>query len=246
MADDLKPMLTRVLASAGRKKFHFAYGTGKRKDGKGDGALVVDRNKLKPEEAEDGLEKAGQTFAGTCWSGPDGETVYFAGQGKKLSPMIVAKMALTAKRQAGKQYDFRVPTPEEEAQAEKLAEGEATPEEVPQAPPAPPPAPPTAGDATARFKARVTKATAQLKALKSSDPGRAQALAGLLAQAASLAQMKPPQYADAELRLDEFDKQLEALWTGPAAGSPPPPPPPRLLTAPPWSPRRPGRPRPGP
>ena len=30
-------MLTKVLASGGEKKFFFAYGAGKRKDGKGDG-----------------------------------------------------------------------------------------------------------------------------------------------------------------------------------------------------------------
>src|SRR5262245_7999895 len=38
-AEDLKSTLKRVLASGGEKKFFFAYGTGKRKDGKGDGEL---------------------------------------------------------------------------------------------------------------------------------------------------------------------------------------------------------------
>src|SRR5262245_49652357 len=120
MADDLKPMLAKVMSSAGKKKFYFAYGMGKRKDGKGDGTLMVGNKKLKPEEAEEDLEKAGQTFAGTCWGSPDGSVVYFAGKGKKLSPMIVAKMSLTAKRQAGKQYDFQVPSEEDEAKADAI------------------------------------------------------------------------------------------------------------------------------
>src|SRR5262245_3089394 len=37
VADDLKPMLTKLLASDDEKKFFFAYGAGHRKDGKGDG-----------------------------------------------------------------------------------------------------------------------------------------------------------------------------------------------------------------
>ena len=45
MADDLKPMLVKVYE--GKKKYHFAYGTGKRKDGKGDGELVISKKKPK-------------------------------------------------------------------------------------------------------------------------------------------------------------------------------------------------------
>src|SRR5262245_60438433 len=212
MAEDLKPSLQRVITNKGKKKFFFAYGTGKRKDGKGDGALLVGAKKLKKNEVEDECA-CQQYFEGFCWSSAEGDVLYFSGKGKKLSPMIVSKMALTAKKETGKQYDFQVPSDEEEAKAAKLAEGDEgqeTPGESPQQDDA----------AAARFKERVTKATAQLKALKSSDPARAQALAGLLAQAFSLTQMKPPQYADALLRLDEFDKQVEAPWTG---GTAPPP-----------------------
>ena len=53
MADDLKPMLAKVLASEGKKEFFFAYGTGRRKDGKGDGELVV-RGKKPPKAEIDG------------------------------------------------------------------------------------------------------------------------------------------------------------------------------------------------
>src|SRR5262249_56197347 len=128
-------------------------GMGKRKDGKGDGALLVDRKKLKPEQAEEDLEKATQTFAGTCWASPDGETIYFAGQGKKLSPMVVAKMALTAKKEAGKQYDFQIPSPEEEARVDGLADGEG--EGAPAAPAAEKPAQQPADDGLeAKFKTR--------------------------------------------------------------------------------------------
>src|SRR5262249_29465555 len=188
--------------SGGKKKYFFAYGLGKRKDGKGDGALLVDRKKLKPEEAEEDLEKANQTFSGTCWASPDGETVYFAGKGKKLSSMIVAKMALSAKRQAGKRYDFQVASEEDEAKADAL--GEEAPGDAP--PPAPPPPPPPAPQVdAAQIKERIKKATAQLVALKRLDPARAQSLSGLLMQAASLVQMSPPQLADAGLRLDELE-----------------------------------------
>src|SRR5262245_50213252 len=117
-------MLAKVEGSHGKRRFYFAFAQGKRKDGKGDGALLVGANRIKADEAEADLEKCQQSFEGTCWSTPDGETVLFQGKGKKLSPMIVAKMALAAKKETSKQYDFRVPTDEEEAAATKLAEGE--------------------------------------------------------------------------------------------------------------------------
>ena len=52
------------------------------------------------------------------------ETVYFQGKGKKLSAMIVTKMALTAKHATSQQYDFQMPSPEEEAKGDKLTDGE--------------------------------------------------------------------------------------------------------------------------
>src|SRR5262245_34215010 len=115
MADDLKPMLTKVLASEGKKKFFFAYGAGKRKDGKGDGELVVRGTRPKKQEVEAALADGKEVLEGVCWLGnrPDNaETIYFQGRGKKLSPMIVSKMALTAKRATGLQYDFQVPSSE--------------------------------------------------------------------------------------------------------------------------------------
>src|SRR4051812_20714965 len=98
MADDLKPTLTKVLASAGKKKFFFAYGTGKRKDGKGDGELAVRGKKPKKAEVEGELADCKELIEGNCWSSPDGETLFVAAKGKKISGMVVAKMALTVKR----------------------------------------------------------------------------------------------------------------------------------------------------
>ncbi len=61
----------------------------------------------------------------------------------------------------------------------------------------------------ASFKARVAEAKKQLDPIKAADPAGAKPLAGLLMQAISLGQTNA--YADATLRLDEFDKQL-AAW----------------------------------
>ncbi len=142
MADELKSMLTKVLSNGGKKKFFFAYGTGKRKDGKGEGELAVSGKKPKKVEIESALSDCKDVFEGVCWtgSGPeDGHTVYFLSKGKKLSQMLVAKMKLTAKTTVGHQYDFQLPTPEEETRSLHLVEGdgEASGGKIPPAPPQP-------------------------------------------------------------------------------------------------------------
>src|SRR5262249_23269693 len=127
VANDLKPMLARVLASGGDKKFFFAYGVGKRKDKKGDGELAVGGKKPKKPEIEGALDGCKEFLEGVCWAGKganDGDTVYFQGRGKKLSQMVVAKMALTAKQATGRQHDFQLPSPEEEARVAQLKDGE--------------------------------------------------------------------------------------------------------------------------
>jgi hypothetical protein len=126
----MKAMLTKVCA--GKKRFHFAYGTGKRKDGKGDGELLVRGKKLKKQDVEPACE-CNDFLLGLCWSSPDGATVFFQATGKKLSQTLVAKMALTAKRVLGKQYDFQLPSPEEEARASTLAEGDEGSDSAPDA-----------------------------------------------------------------------------------------------------------------
>src|SRR5262245_19752237 len=123
---DLKDMLKRMLASEGKKRFFFAYGLGKRKDKHGEGELVVRGQKPKKSEVEAKLTDAGDFYEGICWLGigpENSETVYFQSKGKKLSTSIITKMTKTAKNTAKANYDFQMPTPEEEARAETLTEG---------------------------------------------------------------------------------------------------------------------------
>ncbi len=68
MAVDLKSMLTKVLSNGGEKKFFFAYGTGKRKDGKGDGELAVRGQKPKKAEIETELAVCKELVEGVCWT----------------------------------------------------------------------------------------------------------------------------------------------------------------------------------
>src|SRR5262245_24508375 len=86
MADELKSMLQSLEKSKGKKRFYFAYGTGKRKDGKAfDGSLAVGGTRIKKEEVEQECA-CQQFFEGRCWSSPDGEVVYFAAKGSALKP----------------------------------------------------------------------------------------------------------------------------------------------------------------
>jgi hypothetical protein len=142
MAGDLKDFLKKVLASKGEKKFFFAYGAGKRKDKKGEGELAVRGKKPKKAEVEAELLDADDVFEGACWIGnrpENGETVYFQAKGKKLSNAIVTKMIKTAKLTTGKQYDFQIPSAEEEARAAGLPEGEEDQGPAAVLPPAPQP-----------------------------------------------------------------------------------------------------------
>ena len=110
MAVDLRGMLKKVLASAGKKKFFFAYGLGKRKDKKGEGELAVRAKKPKKAEIEAELADPGDVFEGVCWSGSgpdDVGTIYYQSKTKKLSMQTIARMKLTAKVTVGQQYDFQ-------------------------------------------------------------------------------------------------------------------------------------------
>src|SRR5262245_40281577 len=105
-------MMTLVMQSKGDQKFYFAYGHGKRKDGKGDGEFAVGGRKVKKSDIEGKLAAPKDVLEGTCWLGQgedDRGTVYFKGNGKKLSGMVVSKMALTAKAlTGGRQFDFQI------------------------------------------------------------------------------------------------------------------------------------------
>jgi hypothetical protein len=189
MADDLKPMLTKVLASGGEKKFFFAFGSGKRKDGKGEGELAVSGQKPKKAAIEGALADCKEVFEGCCWTGngPDNkDTVYFQGNGKKLSTGVVAKMALTAKRVTANQYDFQIPSAEEESRVAKLApepDG-ASPQDTPAANESP-----GAADLAAEWKKKSTDWTLAIKVALAAKGPNTPAIAKLLAQA--VAQSKP-------------------------------------------------------
>src|SRR5579871_1166811 len=123
MGDDLKPMLSKLLATEGQKRYFFAYGVGKRKDGNGDGELSIRTKKPKKPDIEKELAASKDFCEGVCWTGDKPETkktVYFQGRGKNVSQALVAKMALTAKFVLGKRYDFQLPSPEQEALANQI------------------------------------------------------------------------------------------------------------------------------
>jgi hypothetical protein len=119
MANDLATMLKAVQLNKGKKRFCFAFGTGKRHDGLGHGHLVIARNK--PKKALFKEEFECQTFVeGNCWSSVDGGTIYFISK-TSLGTSTVAKMALTAKQIVGKPFDFQIPPPEEETRGNHLS-----------------------------------------------------------------------------------------------------------------------------
>jgi hypothetical protein len=124
-APTLKSVVDKVKKSKGKKKYYFAYGTGKRSDGKPyDGALKIGvGGPTKPKKVDVEAECAcTQFFEGTCWSSGDGDTVFFRGKGKAVPPTTIAKMAITANRIASKQYDFQAPSAAEEERSETLPE----------------------------------------------------------------------------------------------------------------------------
>jgi hypothetical protein len=123
MPDELKQHLNKVLNSKGSKHFFFAYGTGKRKDGKGDGALALAPTKVKKDELQEECACA-EFFEGVCWGSSDGDTVYCKSKGKNPSSTVFAKMALTARRVTGQQYSFQIPSEDEEARANNFNEAE--------------------------------------------------------------------------------------------------------------------------
>jgi hypothetical protein len=189
VADELKPMLSKVLASGGQKKFFFAYGLGRRKDGKGDGELAVGGKKPKKADLEHVLTDCKQVLEGICWTGngpEDGETVYFQGKSAKLTVSLVSKMALTAKRMVGRQYDFQIPCEEEELRAAALSLGESDREAATDAD-APPSTDATVGaDLAAEWKTKLALWSPEIKEAMAAMGSNAQAMAKLLAQAMAL------------------------------------------------------------
>jgi hypothetical protein len=226
MADDLKASLAKVLHNNGKKRFFFAYGTGKRTDGNGDGHLVVAAKKPKKPDVQAACA-CSSFIEGYCWSSIDGGTLFFTSKTKLATP-IVAKMALTAKKVVGKQYDFQVPSPEEETRGNSLQEGEEVPPApppggqtndggIPPAPPGPtesviPDAPPMPV-ATGPLLTRLQQAGPEvINAVKAKSPAAA-TLKELVGKAKAIIdkkQVAPDDYAQAENFLGEIDKLLKA------------------------------------
>jgi hypothetical protein len=221
MAGDLKDFLKKVLASKGEKKFFFAYGAGKRKDKKGEGELAVRGKKPKKADVEAELLDAGDVFEGVCWIGnrpENSETVYFQARGKKLSTALVTKMIKTAKTTTGRQYDFQIPSAEEEARAAKLPEGEEDTGPAGVLPPAPPPgaaAPPPPPPGGAAVLKRLNAMSANIKAALG-GPAAAR-VQSLLVGVNGL--IKNKDFVQAWKALDELESLLTQVQTAP----PPPP-----------------------
>jgi hypothetical protein len=223
VADDLKTTLGKLLHSAGKKKLFFAYGTGKRKDGKGDGGLLVRGKRLKKQELE-GVCECLQYMEGTCWSSMDGQTVYYHDSKDKLAAALIAKMVLSAKHETGKQYDFQVPSDEEAARVAHLAVGEddaaAAPQQAVEAPPA--------GTAVglAVWQAARTEAVNQIHAVANAvahtqDPDAAPVLIALNSIVKQLTESPtlPQQVAELERYLRDDDVITAAEEVPPEYGS---------------------------
>jgi hypothetical protein len=153
-----------------------------------------------------------EVFEGLCWAGngpENSETVYFQAKGKKLSPMIVAKMALTAKKITTRQYDFQMPSADEEARAEKLSES-ADQESAAETDKAEAPA-----DLHAAYQARAAELTNDLKkALTSGTPAGKEA--GLrFSEALTYARKKD--FAQALALLDVVAQQIKQALAGQGA-----------------------------
>jgi hypothetical protein len=215
MADDLKQMLSKVQQSKGEKRFHFAYGTGARTDGKGDGALAVGMKKMKEEQLKEDCA-CKEFFSGFCWAATDGGTIFFQGKGKKLSGILVAKMMISVKKAIGRQYEFALPGEDEERRMEKLAGAEEG-------------ASPATGDASAaappgpgmeqQFRTRLERVEKLFGALTQRDAARAQPFQPLLNIARKRGEEQ--KYQVAMPALTELDTRLQAALkaalTAPAA-----------------------------
>jgi hypothetical protein len=209
MADDakaeLKATLTKLLQSRGQRTFYYGYAAGKRADGKGDGALemAAKKKQYKKDDFKEDVESVQAFTFGKCWSDKDGTVVYF--QGKGLTEALLEKLYKTAKKLTGKDYDFRLPSPEEEAarDAHEQAEGtEQEGEETAQVPP----------QGEADLQTRLKSLLVRLKSLLAAAPQLKAKLEPLGPAAAAAVQKGGPAAAAA---LDALEKALDAIPTAP-------------------------------
>jgi hypothetical protein len=148
---DLKDAIKKLFSFNGEKKLFFAYAAGARKDGSGDGELIVGKSRPTKAAVEEKLKAGTGFFEGVCWTGKkaeDQDVVYFQGRGKPISEGIIKLMKATALTVTKLKYRFKLPPKEEEARAARLAEGDAgaAPGQAPATPAAVP------ADERARFE----------------------------------------------------------------------------------------------
>lgn len=225
MADpNLKDMLKKVLAADGGKSFHFAYGTGKRTQGKpGDGALRLASKKMKKADLEDACE-CSQFYVGRCWA--KGGTILFAAEGKKLPATLVTKMMLSAKLDAGQAFEFALPSEEDEAKQAKLdlagGQSEGGEHETEQTPPPQSSTTPPTPSPAAEYQTALKELTPDLKHALALGGPTADEIKQIFARANALAQQTD--YKAATLLLAQLRHRVdEALLTAPTDGTAPAP-----------------------
>ena len=214
MPNDLKLTLPKLMSSNGGKKFFFAYAAGKRKDGKGDGELLVRGTKPKKTEIEGEMADCKEVVEGVCWTGKtadDAGTVYMQGKGKKISAMLVSKISLTAKRITGKQYDFQVPSEAEEARVAALAEGDGAPADGAAAPGTEAAAAPGTEAKTAAPGAEVKTAAPGAEAKTAAPVPDGKKAEAAKAPATDGKAVAPSQFKEAQARLKGLLSRQQAL-----------------------------------
>jgi hypothetical protein len=120
MADDLKKLLLKVQQLKGKKAYSYAYVAGKRKDGEGEGHLVLTnaRKAFKKEDLAEEVQSVQSFVTGKCWGNTEGTGIYVKGKG--LNERLVTLINKTVKKQAGKAFDIQLPDEVEEQRQEKL------------------------------------------------------------------------------------------------------------------------------
>jgi hypothetical protein len=222
MADELKSLLPKIQQQKGKKAYTFGYVAGKRKDGEGDGHLVVNKGR-KPFKKEDLAEEVQSVQAfvtGRCWGSKQGDAIYFKGKG--LTDRLVTLMTKTVKKQTAKSFDLQLPDEVEELRQEKLeaASGPETEEagdEV--APPPPGTTPPTAvppppAGAAAEYRTKRGQVTTKLNQLKAHAQRAviAAEIATLETKMATAAdKANAGQHVEAKTLLTQVETALEAV-----------------------------------
>jgi serine/threonine protein kinase len=201
MADDLKSVLSTLLRSGGQKRFHFAFGIGKRKDKNGDNELVIATRTHKPvkKNIDAQLDGTHGYFEGLCWSGtgPDNlHTVYFRAKNKPLALSDLTKMIATARHVTGHVHDFQLPSEQEAVRAEQLLDHDGDSHAGTRPPPV----------SAKLFTERVATLESRIEDIKRVDDKLGERLQKAMDGAKAFA--KKPDYVSANTLLDRIDELL--------------------------------------